>query len=305
VPSTALNVGGTSATRGPVGTPASARKVSVADLQEQRRVSRHPGLRSPPPSRQLGLPCPGETATPRPARRQESSLIRKSEIQSRPKEPGFQDSRNEFRAPSPGRRQPIFRELEGGDVSFQVWYMSLQLTDIWRYPIKVCRGRAPSTRAGRRSPGGSAGDRRWIGSVDTDGGAPVSRPGNTPTDARRAAARRRGTDHDVPCPGCLNPLASRVSLGQEPWCRVRGVCFCGEESDLTAAAPGRGRGATWLTKGHRASGGGTTGVPERSTDGAATNPGVPTAEWADGPFLVSSADGYPLLEDQRGVTLRR
>jgi hypothetical protein len=48
--------------------------------------------------------------------------------------------------------------------------MSLQLTDVWRYPVKSCRGERLSSAA--VEPWGLAGDRRWM-VVDADG-APVT-----------------------------------------------------------------------------------------------------------------------------------
>ena len=50
------------------------------------------------------------------------------------------------------------------------WYMSLQLTDIWRYPVKSCRGER--LVEARVEPWGLAGDRRWM--VVDDAGDPVT-----------------------------------------------------------------------------------------------------------------------------------
>ena len=52
------------------------------------------------------------------------------------------------------------------------WYMSLQLTDIWRYPVKSCRGE--QLTEARVEPWGLAGDRRWM-VVDTEGNPVTAR----------------------------------------------------------------------------------------------------------------------------------
>src|ERR1700733_348481 len=48
--------------------------------------------------------------------------------------------------------------------------MSLQLTDVWRYPVKSCRGEQLTEAA--VEPWGLAGDRRWM--IVDGAGAPVT-----------------------------------------------------------------------------------------------------------------------------------
>jgi uncharacterized protein YcbX len=54
----------------------------------------------------------------------------------------------------------------------QYWYMSLQLTEVWRYPVKSCRGERLAEAL--VEPWGLAGDRRWM-VVDADGAAVTAR----------------------------------------------------------------------------------------------------------------------------------
>jgi uncharacterized protein YcbX len=54
----------------------------------------------------------------------------------------------------------------------QYWCMSLQLTDVWRYPVKSCRGERLAEAL--VEPWGLAGDRRWM-VVDAEGVAVTAR----------------------------------------------------------------------------------------------------------------------------------
>ena len=66
--------------------------------------------------------------------------------------------------------------------------MSLQLTDIWRYPVKSCRGERLTEAV--VEPWGLAGDRRWM--IVDDAGDPV-----TARESRTCSSSRRGwTDGD-------------------------------------------------------------------------------------------------------------
>ncbi len=151
--------------------------------------------------------------------------------------------------------------------------MSLQLTDIWRYPVKSCRGERLSAAA--VEPWGLAGDRRWM-VVDVDG-APVT--------AREyplmvLVTPRLGSGLiTLSSPG-LPDLSVPVPSGEDL------VPVSVWESDLTAA-PAGDEAATWLTK--------VIGEPVRLVylDDPTRRPTNPA--YSDAGDRVSFADGYPLL----------
>ena len=151
--------------------------------------------------------------------------------------------------------------------------MSLQLTDIWRYPVKSCRGERLSAAA--VEPWGLAGDRRWM-VVDVDG-APVT--------AREhplmvlVTPRLSSGLITLSSPG-LPDLSVPVPSGEDL------VPVSVWESDLTAA-PAGDEAATWLTK--------VIGEPVRLVylDDPMRRPTNPA--YSDAGDRVSFADGYPLL----------
>jgi uncharacterized protein len=151
--------------------------------------------------------------------------------------------------------------------------MALQLTSIWRYPVKSCRGERLS--AGAVEPWGLAGDRRWM--VVDAGGAPVTAREYpqmvlvTPRlgDGRITLSSPGLPDLAVPVP------ASGELVPVSVW-----------ESDLVAA-PADDAAAAWLSK--------VIGEPVRlvyldDPTRRATNP-----KYSRDSDRVSFADGYPLL----------
>jgi uncharacterized protein YcbX len=151
--------------------------------------------------------------------------------------------------------------------------MSLQLTDIWRYPVKSCRGERLS--AAVVEPWGLAGDRRWM-VADADG-APVTAR-EYPQMVLITPRLGRGLI-TLSSPG-LPDLAVPVPSGQDL------VPVSVWESDLIAA-PAGDEAATWLTK--------VIGEPVRLMylDDPTRRPTNP--RYSRDTDRVSFADGYPLL----------
>ena len=151
--------------------------------------------------------------------------------------------------------------------------MSLQLTGIWRYPVKSCRGERLSSAA--VEPWGLAGDRRWM-VVDADGAAVTAREYPQMV---LVTPRLGGGLITLSSPG-LPDLAVPVPSGQDL------VPVSVWQSDLIAA-PADDEAATWLTK--------VIGEPVRLVylDDPTRRPTNP--KYSRDTDRVSFADGYPLL----------
>jgi uncharacterized protein YcbX len=152
--------------------------------------------------------------------------------------------------------------------------MTLQLTGIWRYPVKSCRGE--ELAAARVEPWGLAGDRRWM-IVDGAGKVVTARefsrlllvtPQLNGGDTITLAAPDL-PDLTIPVPGGADLVPVSV------WA-----------SDLSAA-PADAAAAEWLTK--------VVGVPVRLVylDDPTRRPTNP--DYSLHSDRVSFADGYPLL----------
>jgi uncharacterized protein YcbX len=151
--------------------------------------------------------------------------------------------------------------------------MSLQLTDVWRYPVKSCRGERLASAA--VEPWGLAGDRRWM--VVDPGGAPVTAREHpqmvlvTPRlgDGLITLSSPGRPDLTVPVPAGQDLVPVSV------W-----------ESDL-AAAPAGDEAAAWLSE--------VIGEPVRLVylDDPTRRPTNP--KYSADTDRVSFADGYPLL----------
>jgi uncharacterized protein len=151
--------------------------------------------------------------------------------------------------------------------------MSLQLTDIWRYPVKSCRGEQLSEAV--VEPWGLAGDRRWM--IVDGAGDPVT--GREHPRLVLVEPRVESDKITLASPGLPEvtvPVPSGAGL----------VPVSVWESDLLAS-PADDEASAWLT--------GIIGEPSRlvyldDPTRRATNP----AYSRDGD-RVSFADGYPLL----------
>jgi uncharacterized protein YcbX len=151
--------------------------------------------------------------------------------------------------------------------------MSLQLTDIWRYPVKSCRGERLSSAA--VEPWGLADDRRWM-VVDADG-APV-------------------TAREHPQMVLVTPMLGNglITLSSPGLPDLTVPVPAGEDlvpvsvwaSELVAA-PAGDEATAWLTK--------VIGEPVRLVylDDPTRRPTNPT--YSRDTDRVSFADGYPLL----------
>jgi uncharacterized protein YcbX len=151
--------------------------------------------------------------------------------------------------------------------------MSLQLTGIWRYPVKSCRGERLSEAV--VEPWGLAGDRRWM-VVDADGAQVTARE----YPQMVLVTPRLGTGLiTLSSPG-MPDLSVPVPSGREL------VPVSVWASDLIAA-PTDEEAATWLTK--------VIGEPVRLVylDDPTRRPTNPA--YSDAGDRVSFADGYPLL----------
>ena len=155
--------------------------------------------------------------------------------------------------------------------------MSLRLTDIWRYPVKSCRGERLAEA--QVEPWGLAGDRRWM-MVDGDGEVVTAREHHqlvlvTPSIDQQAGVIRLAMpglpELEVPVPDTATARLVPVKVGR---------------SELVAALASDEAGQ-WLSK--------VTGEEvrlvylddptRRQTNPAHSQPGD----------VVSFADGYPLL----------
>lgn len=151
--------------------------------------------------------------------------------------------------------------------------MSLRLTDVWRYPVKSCRGERLSSAA--VEPWGLAGDRRWM--VVDAGGAQVT--------AREYPQMVLVTPRlgdgliTLSSPG-LPDLAVPVPAGQDL------VPVSVWASELVAA-PAGDEAAAWLGK--------VIGEPVRLVYLDDPTRRAPNPKYSRDSDRVSFADGYPLL----------
>jgi uncharacterized protein YcbX len=151
--------------------------------------------------------------------------------------------------------------------------MSLQLTDIWRYPVKSCRGEQLAEAV--VEPWGLAGDRRWM--VVDDAGDPL-----TAREHPRMVLIRpqlNGDDITLTSPDVAD-LTVRVPSGAD-LVPVR-VWASG-----LLAAPAQDKAATWLTE--------VIGVPARLVYLDDPTRRAPNPDYSQAGDRVSFADGYPLL----------
>lgn len=151
--------------------------------------------------------------------------------------------------------------------------MSLRVTDVWRYPVKSCRGERLTEAV--VEPWGIAGDRRWM--IVDAAGAPVTAREHPPM---ILVTPRVGRGQITLSGPGLPDLAVPVPPGADL------VPVSVWESDLTAAPAGE-EAATWLTK--------VIGQPVRLVylDDPTRRPTDPDYSAPDD--RVSFADGYPLL----------
>jgi uncharacterized protein len=157
--------------------------------------------------------------------------------------------------------------------TWQYCYMSLQLTDIWRYPVKSCRGERLAEAV--VEPWGLAGDRRWM--IVDDAGDPVT--GRECPPLVLVAPRVEGGKITLASPGL-----SEVTVPVPSHADLVPVNVWG--SDLLAALADDAA-STWLT--------GIIGEPVRLV-----YLDDPTRRATDPMYSldidrVSFADGYPLL----------
>jgi uncharacterized protein len=153
---------------------------------------------------------------------------------------------------------------------------TLRLTDIWRYPVKSCRGQRLTDAL--VEPWGLAGDRRWM-LVDADGRFVTAREHPrlvlvTPTLLEDGAIR-------LAAPGLADLVVAVPEPGQTALAPVR---VWSSELDAAMAGDEAGR---WLSK--------VAGVDVRlvyldDPTRRATNP-----DYSQNGDVVSFADGYPLL----------
>jgi uncharacterized protein YcbX len=152
--------------------------------------------------------------------------------------------------------------------------MSLRITDIWRYPVKSCRGERLTQAL--VEPWGLAGDRRWM-VVDGDGEVVTARehpPLVLVTPRLNAAGGMRLTspglpDLDVPAPSVDRQVA--VSVWRNP----------------LSAALASDEAAQWLTK--------VTGEPVRLVYLDDPTRRRTNQQYSHPADRVSFADGFPLL----------
>jgi uncharacterized protein len=151
--------------------------------------------------------------------------------------------------------------------------MSLQLTDIWRYPVKSCRGERLAEAA--VEPWGLAGDRRWM--IVDGAGDPVT--GRECPPLVLVAPRVEGSKITLASPGLPEVTVPVPAGGDLVPVNVWGSGLLATLADDAAS--------TWLT--------GIIGLPVRlvyldDPTRRATNP-----EYSLDTDRVSFADGYPLL----------
>jgi len=152
--------------------------------------------------------------------------------------------------------------------------MALRLTDIWRYPVKSCRGERLA--AARVEPWGLAGDRRWM--VVNAEGAPVTGREH-PQMVLITPQFDDGAYLTLSSPGMAD-LTVAVPSGAE-------LVPVSVWSSNLLAAPAGDKAADWLTD--------VIGEPARLVylDDPTRRPTNP--QYSDPGDRVSLADGYPLL----------
>jgi uncharacterized protein len=161
--------------------------------------------------------------------------------------------------------------------------MSVRLTDIWRYPVKSCRGQRLAEAA--VEPWGLAGDRRWM-LVDGDGRFVTAR------EHPRLVLAAPVPDGDVirlTAPGLPGLTVAVPEAGAEQ------VPVRVWSSELLAAAASD-EAARWLSK--------VAGMDVRLVylDDPARRPASP--EFSQPGDVVSFADGFPLLLASEGSLAR-
>jgi len=153
--------------------------------------------------------------------------------------------------------------------------MSLRLTDIWRYPVKSCRGERLAEA--RVEPWGLAGDRRWM-VADTEGGPVTARehPRMLLITPELDAGGDKITLSSPDLPDLVVPVPSGAQLVQA---NVWGAGLL--------ASPAGDDAAAWLS--------GIIGEPVRLVylDDPARRPIRP--DYSDPGDRVSLADAFPLL----------
>jgi uncharacterized protein YcbX len=151
--------------------------------------------------------------------------------------------------------------------------MSLRLTDVWRYPVKSCRGERLSAAA--VEPWGLAGDRRWM-VVDDDGGPVTAREY-----PQMVLVTPRLGDGQITLSGPgLPDLAVPVPSGGDL------VPVSVWASELVAA-PAGDEAAAWLSK--------VIGEHVRLVYLDDPTRRAPNPKYSRATDRVSFADGYPLL----------
>ncbi|MGH3252058.1 MAG: MOSC domain-containing protein [Trebonia sp.] len=150
--------------------------------------------------------------------------------------------------------------------------MSLQLTDVWRYPVKSCRGERLAEAV--VEPWGLAGDRRWM-IVDGTGGAVTAREYPSLVLVMPRLESGKLTLASPGIPDVTVPVPSGDLVPVNVW----GTDLLAARADDVAA--------TWLTR--------IIGEPVRLVylDDPTRRPTNP--QYSLGGDRVSFADGYPLL----------
>jgi MOSC domain-containing protein len=151
--------------------------------------------------------------------------------------------------------------------------MSFQLTDVWRYPVKSCRGEQLTEAL--VEPWGLAGDRRWM-IVDAAGDAVTAREHPRLVLVAPAVQSGKLTLASPGLPEVTVPVPSGTGLVP--------VSVWG--NDLLAS-PADDAAATWLT--------GIVGEPVRLVYLDDPTRRAPNPKYSRDGDLVSFADGYPLL----------
>ena len=151
--------------------------------------------------------------------------------------------------------------------------MSLELTEIWRYPVKSCRGEQLTEAA--VEPWGLAGDRRWM-IVDGAGDAVTAR--DYPP---LVLVTPRVEDGKITLSG---PGLPEVTVPVPSGADLVPVSVWGYD---LLASPADGVASLWLT--------GIVGVPVRLVYLDDPTRRSPNPAYSQDGDLVSLADGYPLL----------
>lgn len=151
--------------------------------------------------------------------------------------------------------------------------MSPQLTDIWRYPVKSCRGEQLTEAA--VEPWGLAGDRRWM--VVDDAGDPL-----TAREHPRMVlvTPRLNGDYITLTSPDLGDLTVRVPSGAD-------LVPVQVWASRLVAAPAGDKAAAWLSE--------VIGEPARLVYLDDPTRRAPNQRYSQAGDRVSFADGYPLL----------